>query len=158
MELFIQNMNEELARTVISWKYEKPYHFYNSEFTDEELNERLNGTYFALLNKTGDLYGFFCIGDSAQVPKGNQFGIYTDGFVDMGLGMNPKLVGKGYGIDFCSYIVRYLEEEFKSTPIRLTVAKFNQRAIHLYEKLGFSKNNEFETDFAEFMTMVKKPN
>ncbi|WP_309299184.1 N-acetyltransferase [Ureibacillus sinduriensis] len=40
--------------------------------------------------------------------------------------------------------------------IRLTVAKFNQRAIRLYEKLGFKKDKEFWTDRAEFMTMVKR--
>jgi len=158
MELFIQNMNEELAREVLTWKYDQPYDFYNNDFTQEELKERLNGTYFALVNETEDLYGFFCIGESAQVPKGIQLNIYIDGFVDMGLGMNPKLVGKGGGFEFCSFIVHYIEQKFKEKPIRLTVAKFNHRAIHLYRKLGFIYKEEFETDFAEFITMVKTSN
>lgn len=158
MELFIQNMNDEFAREVLTWKYDQPYDFYNSEFTQEELKERLNGTYFALVNKTGDLYGFFCIGESAQVPKGIKLNIYEDGFVDMGLGMNPRLVGKGNGLEFCSFIVRYIEQKFKEKPIRLTVAKFNHRAIHLYKKIGFIDNEEFDTEFAEFITMVKTSN
>lgn len=72
--------------------------------------------------------------------------------------MNPKLVGKGNGFEFCSFILRYIEEKYKGTPIRLTVAKFNQRAIHLYEKHGFVMKNKFSTGFAEFITMVKKDN
>ena len=90
------------------------------------------------------------------MPIGNRFGVYIDDYVDMGLGMNPNLVGKGNGYEFCSYIMKFIEENFKGTPIRLTVAKFNQRAIHLYEKLGFILENEFSTDVAEFITMVKK--
>jgi ribosomal-protein-alanine N-acetyltransferase len=74
----------------------------------------------------------------------------------MGLGMDPKLVSKGNGFEFCSFILRYIEENYKGTPIRLTVAKFNQRAIRLYEKLGFVMENEISTDFAEFIIMVKK--
>ncbi len=73
----------------------------------------------------------------------------------MGLGMNPKLVGKGSGLNFCSFILFYIEQNYKDIPIRLTVATFNHRAIHLYEKLGFVKKDAFSSDFAEFMTMVK---
>lgn len=69
--------------------------------------------------------------------------------------MNPKMVGKGNGFELCSFILRYIEKNYIGSPIRLTVAKFNQRAIHLYEKLGFVKKDEFTTDFAEFMTMIK---
>ena len=70
--------------------------------------------------------------------------------------MNPNLVGKGNGFEFCSFIIKFIEENYNNTPIRLTVAKFNLRAIYLYEKLGFVMENEFSTDFAEFITMVKR--
>ncbi|TQR19432.1 GNAT family N-acetyltransferase [Psychrobacillus vulpis] len=158
MKLFIEKMNEKMANDILNWKYDKPYDFYNNELTDEEMKERLDGSYFALVDEFNELIGFLCIGETAQVPIGNQFGVYTDNFVDMGLGMNPKLVGKGNGFEFCSFIIKFIEEKYKSTPIRLTVAKFNLRAIHLYEKLGFVMENEFSTDFAEFITMVKKDN
>ena len=35
------------------------------------------------------------------------------------------------------------------------VAKFNERAIRLYEKFGFTKEMEFESPSAVFITMVK---
>lgn len=156
MKLFIENMNGEWANDILKWKYDKPYDFYNNEITDEAMKEMLDGSYYALVDEFNELIGFFCIGANAQVPIGNRFGVYTDDFVDMGLGMNPNLIGKGNGFEFCSFIVKFIEENYNSIPIRLTVAKFNLRAIHLYEKLGFVLENEFKTDFAEFITMVKK--
>ena len=156
MKLFIENLNEEMANNILSWKYEKPYDFYNNEISDEVMAELLDGSYYALVDEGKALIGFFCIGKNAQVPFGNRFGVYRDDFVDMGLGMNPNLVGKGNGFEFCSYILQFIEEKFKGTPIRLTVAKFNRRAIHLYEKLGFVLENEFHTDLTEFMVMVLK--
>lgn len=151
-------MNEERANDILDWKYEKPYDFYNNELTDEAMEEMLDGTYYALVNEKKECIGFFCIGANAQVPIGRRFGFYAEDFVDMGLGMNPNLVGKGSGFEFCSFIVKFIKENYKNTPIRLTVAIFNQRAIHLYKKLGFVKVNEFRTDSTEFMTMIKKDN
>ena len=156
MKLFIENMNEEIAKDTLGWEYEKPYDFYNNEITDEEMKERLDGSYYVLVNDQKELFGFFCTGENAQVPFGKNFGVYSDESIDMGLGMNPKIVGKGNGFEFCSFILRYIEENYIGSPFRLTVAKFNQRAIHLYEKLGFVKKDEFSTDFEEFMTMIKK--
>jgi len=158
VKLFIENMNEEIAKDILRWEYDEPYDFYNSELTDEDMKERLDGSYFALVNDNKELFGFFCTGENAQVPVGKKYGVYSDDSIDMGLGMNPNFGGKGNGFEFCSFILRYIEKNYEDTPIRLTVAKFNQRAIHLYEKLGFVKKDEFSTDFAEFMTMVKKTN
>lgn len=155
MNFIIENMNEERAKDILSWEYEKPYDFYNNELTDENLKEILDGTYYALLNDNNQLVGFYCIGESARVHKGKKIGAYSDDSIDLGLGMNPQLVGKGNGFKFCSFILSTIEENYQEVPLRLTVAKFNQRAIHLYEKLGFVKKDEFSNDSAEFMTMVK---
>ncbi len=155
MHLHIEKMTENKARHILEWKYEEPYDLYNNEETDEALHEMLDGSYYTLLNEQNDIVGFFCIGKNAQVPVGHQFGVYPDGFIDMGLGMNPNLVGKGNGTDFCTYIIQFIEEQHVGTLIRLTVAKFNERATHLYEKLGFVKVAEFTSHTTEFMTMIK---
>jgi len=155
MKLNIEKMNKERAEDILTWKYDKPYDFYNNELTDEDLKEWLDGTYYALVDDK-DLIGFFCIGENAQVPFGKKIGVYSEDSIDLGLGMNPKLVGEGNGLDFCSFILFFIEKNYIDPTIRLTVAKFNQRAIHLYEKLGFIKKDEFSSEFAEFMTMVKK--
>jgi [ribosomal protein S18]-alanine N-acetyltransferase len=155
MHLHIEKMTENKARHILNWKYEEPYDLYNNEVSDEALKEMLDGSYYALLNEQNDIVGFFCIGKNAQVPVGHQFDVYADSFVDMGLGMDPSLVGKGNGTEFCTFIIQFIEEQYVGTPIRLTVAKFNKRAIHLYEKLGFVPVAEFTNHTTEFMTMIK---
>ncbi|MDN7229400.1 GNAT family N-acetyltransferase [Planococcus sp. N064] len=140
----------------MSWQYDPPYDFYNTETTNEEMAERLNGTYFALWADSGELVGFFCTGKNARVPAGVLLDVYKEVLTDMGLGMNPKLTGKGNGTAFTSFIINCIEENYEGVSIRLTVALFNKRAIHLYKKLGFVPDKQFLTDIAEFMTMVKR--
>ena len=155
MQLKIKPMNEERAKAILGWQYEQPYNFYNNELTAEALQEMLDGSYYSLVDEQNALIGFFCTGANAQVPIGHQFGVYTENFIDMGVGMHPNLVGKGNGFDFCTQVISFIRAE-SSKPVRLTVATFNKRAIRLYEKLGFIPEKSFRTDSAEFETMVKK--
>jgi len=154
LQFFIREMNEIHATDILSWKYDPPYDFYNNELCDESLKELLDNTYYSIVNNQEELVGFFCIGASAQVPKGHDYGAYLDKCIDVGIGMKPELTGKGLGTEFFSMILNQLQQENHS-PLRLTVAKFNVRAIHLYEKLGFEKVMEF-TALTEFVTMQKK--
>lgn len=148
-------MTKERATDILGWKYEQPYDFYNNELTDEALQEMLDGSYYALVDDQHALIGFFCTGANAQVPIGHRFGVYKEALVDMGLGMNPNLVGKGNGFEFCTQVMQFIRTQHENTPTRLTVATFNERAIRLYEKLGFVSEDRFTTDSAEFKTMVK---
>lgn len=156
MNLNVRNMNGNLAKQILGWKYERPYDFYNNEINEEEIKERLDGSYQALFDEKGEVLGFLCMGETARIPVGNQYGVYNENFIDIGLGMSPDYVGKGYGYDFCSFIINYIRENNKGIPIRLSVATFNKRAIHLYAKLGFVKKGKFTTDSADFITMVKE--
>ena len=156
MNLHIEKMTVNKARHILTWTYEEPYDFYNNEETDAALDEMLDGSYYALLNEQNDVVGFFCSGKNAQVPIGHQFGVYVDDFVDIGLGMNPNLIGKGNGTAFCTNILQFIGKHYVGKPTRLTVANFNKRAIHLYEKLGFVKVAEFTSNTTEFITMIKK--
>lgn len=156
MELLVKPMDHKAAEEISSWKYDPPYDFYNTETTEEEMAERLNGTYYALRAGTGELMGFFCTRKSAQIPAGQLQGVYKEVLTDIGLGMKPELTGKGNGAAFTSFIINCIEENYESVPIRLTVALFNKRAIHLYKKLGFVPDKQFRNNYAEFMTMVKR--
>lgn len=157
VELMIQNMNEQFATQILNWKYKPPYDFYNgdSKNMEESIEELLDGSYYALVNTDNELFGFFCTGKSAQVPAGQLVGAYKENLVDLGLGMNPLFVGQKKGAQFCSLIISWIEQQHGNKPLRLTVATFNQRAIHLYKKLGFKKEREFRTERAEFISMVR---
>ena len=154
MKLFIKEIDQKFALEILGWNYEAPYDIYNNEINSESISEMLDNPYYVVLDENSALVGFFCYGESAQVPIGAQFGAYNEKFIDVGIGMNPTLTGQGNGYRFSSYILQHLQGIFPLTPIRLTVAKFNKRAIHLYEKLGFEKKMEFNRETVEFITMV----
>lgn len=86
----------------------------------------------------------------------NSSHLYIDDCIDIGIGMRPDLTGKGLGSSFLTTILMEIEVLFPSTPIRLTVASFNQRAIHLYEKLGFRIQHHFQRKSTNFYIMVRK--
>lgn len=155
MLLYLKEMDEIYARKILSWKYEAPYDFYNNEYSVDAVQELLNPSYSAILDDQDEVFGFFCIGDSAQVPIGADFGAYPQGYMDVGLGMNPKFTGRGKGLSFLTFILQQINEVHGVVPVRLTVAAFNTRAIHLYEKFGFVKEKEFCRGDIKFMTMVK---
>lgn len=155
MELGFQAMDHQTATTISHWRYDAPYDFYNME--GDDVNELVNGSYFAVMDDSGSLVGFFCVGASAQVPAGNEQGAYTeDGFVDVGLGMRPDLTGKGLGFEFISAILARIDEMYGGQHQRLTVATFNTRGIRLYEKVGFVSCNRFWNGDVEFMTMKRR--
>lgn len=155
MNVIIKEMDLDSAKATLRWRYEPPYDFYNNEVDEESIKERLDGSYQAIT--LGDeLFGYLCIGEQAQIPIGHRHGVYHERCVDMGLGMNPDYAGKGYGYEFCERIITHLADNYPGLPIRLSVATFNNRAIHLYEKLGFIQKDKFNTDHAEFITMIKR--
>lgn len=152
-QLFSGVMTEKYAKEITHWKYEAPYDFYN--LNSSTIKEFLENEYAYVFDKNQGLVGFFCIGEAAQVPAGHKFGAYPEGFVDVGLGMKPELTGKGNGSSFFSFILNQIPMN-AHTSFRLTVAKFNQRAIRLYQKSGFVPAVEFKHNSTEFITMVKE--
>lgn len=148
-------MNRKFASEILQWRYSKPYDFYNNDATEENLQELLDRSYSVLVNEAGNLIGFYCTGAAAQVPKGYEVGAYNEERIDIGIGMNPSLTGEGMGFDFFSRILELIREKNIEASLRLTVADFNHRAIHLYEKMGFVKSSEFTAKTATFITMIR---
>ena len=64
----------------------------------------------------------------------------------MGIG-NREQWGKGYGREAMDLVLKYGFDELNLHRIQLTVFEYNERAIALYEKLGFRR----EGVFREFM-------
>jgi [ribosomal protein S18]-alanine N-acetyltransferase len=153
MNYSAENMDEILASKILKWQYEQPYEFYNNDYDIAGFKELFENNYSVVLNQNRELFGFFCVGSSAQVPSGEKVGAYTEDIIDIGLGMAPAFTGKGNGLIFFSFILETLCKTYGNVPVRLTVAAFNERAIHLYEKCGFIKEMEFATVSAKFQTM-----
>lgn len=145
MELTIKQVNYDEAKLISQWIYEAPYSIYSMDGSDSCINELLNGLYFSVTDKEGTLVGYYCFGESAQVPAGKQFGVYDDtDYTDIGLGIKPDLCGQGLGFDFFSNGLEFARNQLSAKGTRLTVAAFNQRAIKVYEKAGFKKVSSFK--------------
>jgi GNAT superfamily N-acetyltransferase len=155
MDLNPLNLNEALE--ICKWKYEGLYSFYDTEESSDAINELMGGHYFSVRKgSSNDLIGFFCFGESAQVPAAGQTGLYNgDGILDIGLGMRPDLTGQGMGMLFLTAGLDFAAIKYKSDIFRLSVATFNQRAITLYTNTGFKALTSFENNGTEFIIMTK---
>lgn len=108
----------------------------------EALAELLNGSFHAVF-LFNNLVGYFCYGESAQVPAGRAQGLYPEGWVDIGLAMRPDLTGRGKGLRFFRAGLAHTVRLFPGISQRLTVATFNQRAKKVYERAGFIPGPQF---------------
>lgn len=66
---------------------------------------------------------------------------------ELSLSLDEKYCSKGYGFKSLRLFLEYYFENFDKHSIWLNVNAFNQRAIKLYEKIGFEKISEFLGDF-----------
>jgi ribosomal-protein-alanine N-acetyltransferase len=161
MHYTFEPMSEENAHAVLEWRYEPPYSPYNPD--PGEFGEWLRllldpgNFYYSILNEKGELAGYCCFGNDARVPGG----IYdNEDVLDVGLGMRPDLTGQGRGYDFLNAILEFARGEFSPAMFQVTVAAFNERAIHLYGKAGFKPVHTFVNGDGcralKFIQMVRK--
>jgi RimJ/RimL family protein N-acetyltransferase len=125
---------------MVTWRYPPPYEIYSLQPEDvDELLDPVMG-YVAVVDDDdqGALAGFFCFGSSARVPGGERTELYADEACDIGLGLRPDLTGRGYGAAFVNAGIDYAIAHNRPVALRLSVAAFNQRAIHVYERAGFT--------------------
>lgn len=159
MKFSTNKMNSDEAKEISKWTYQEPYSMYNMDEGDSCINELLNDSYFSVKDEYNNLIGFYCLGVSAQVPAGKQFGVYNDNhFTDIGLGIKPSFCSQGLGFNFLCYGLEFAQNKLSITGFRLTVAAFNKRAIKIYERIGFKKVNSFirllEKEETEFWIMT----
>ncbi|SNZ17132.1 Acetyltransferase (GNAT) family protein [Terribacillus aidingensis] len=151
----ISSLTADDAYTVLHWRYSPPYDLYNLTYTEGAVMMLMVGDYYGVY-ENGSLFGYFCVGEDAQVPGGD----YSDkSYLDIGIGMAPQLTGQGRGKVFFRDIQNWINQNKQQTRLRLTVAAFNERAIHLYANAGFWEAGRFARDSDQllFLVMTKSP-
>ena len=151
MEFNFRHIDESYANIIANWHYEGIYAFYDMDQDLEDLEELQNprswvDKYFGVVNECNELIGFFCFEQE-------------NGGIIIGLGLRPDLTGKGLGKEFVEAGLKFAKNKYSPNQFSLSVALFNQRAIMIYEKVGFRsdgiykhKTNDGEY---EFLRMVK---
>lgn len=144
MQFTFTPMNEVDAQAICSWHYEEAYSVYNigSDAEEDAAAEMLDrrSPYYAVRNEQGKLVGFFCYGTSAQPWHNDEPGIYAENrTVPIGLGLRPDLTGKGLGVAFVNAGLDFARKQFAPKFFCLYVMTFNERAIKVYENVGFER-------------------
>jgi ribosomal-protein-alanine N-acetyltransferase len=121
------------ASAIGGWRYDPPYDIYDLEplpLYMAVLLRRWNSLWgyevYGVWGDVGDLVGTFMF---TRAGKGG---------VTLGLALRPDLTGKGLGPAFMQAGVDFAKQRYDPTFLRLDVAEFNQRAIKVYERAGFT--------------------
>ena len=136
MDYGIRPMSATDAQAVCQCRYPGEYGFYDMDADPDDLREFLNfegwepDTKFAVTDGSGELVGFY------------EF-VTRDGVTEVGLGLRPDLAGDGLGREFLRFGLRFAAERFRPRRFKLAVVTFNQRAITVYERVGFAITQRF---------------
>ncbi len=125
---------------ILTWKYDGKYSFYDNDIQKEKME---------WIESFVDSDDNFSIYNDSNKLVGNCSFYYIEEFFCVGLQMKPELTGKGFGVEFAKSIIDFGREKYKFNYIDLIVAKFNNRAIKVYEKLGFKVIEEFVNTIRE---------
>ena len=144
MPYIFSPMNEESARKILNWRYDKSLYFYNPNPSkiEETLQDFLNpeNAYYSIFNNRNQLIAYCCFGADARVKGGN----YDIEALDIGFGISPNLSRRGITFRIIKAVYEFAKSHFSATLFRVTVAEFNQQALRLYEKAGFKQVMKFQ--------------
>jgi len=124
----VEEWNEAYAGEVASWHYAPPWDFYDIASDPADAAEMRDpaqaGHYRAVLGDDGALDAFWYFDRHDDV-------------VEVGIGLRPDLTGRGLGESFLRAQLEHASQQWRPATFRLFVAAWNERAIRLYERLGF---------------------
>lgn len=132
-----QPLEKGHALAILNWHYPPPYDCYNfaPDAVKEDLGYLLNpdNAFYAILNSQTELEGFCSFGLDGRVSGGN----YEVDALDIGMGIRPDLTGQGQGVKYARAAIDYGIERYRAPRLRVTIARFNQRAQRVWQKLAF---------------------
>ena len=139
---------EKHEAAISLWRYEGEYAFYNMKepFRAEHPDQPVDENKFVWLSADGEVLGHVSYGPDGQIPTEEGYS-YSDSYLDVGLGLRPELCGQGLGTEYVAKCLRFARERYGRSRFRLSVAAFNQRAVKVYQKAGFSIRQEVTNPF-----------
>jgi ribosomal-protein-alanine N-acetyltransferase len=141
------------AELISRWRYAGPYAVYDGPIGRESesvqyMMDPRNG--FHAVRGSSGLVGFCSFGVDGRVPGGT----YDDDALDVGVGMDPALVGSGHGRAFLGAVVAYATRELNATRLRVTITSWNERALRASHSVGFHPISTFRTDQGNEFTIL----
>jgi ribosomal-protein-alanine N-acetyltransferase len=136
-DLLVRDWTSEDEAEVAGWHYAGRWSVYDQPVALDAHTARR-----AVVSAVdGRLVGFYCMGDDARVP-----GLAADdGLTDLGLGMDPDLVGRGGGEAFARAVLDDLRRRLPHAPIRAVIQSWNTRSLRLAARMGFEVVGDHHT-------------
>jgi ribosomal-protein-alanine N-acetyltransferase len=141
----IEPADEALFREWDAWRYDPPYDFYDTDGLPVKNPE----LFYAARDDDGELIGFYFF-----EPVGEA--------LFYGLGLRPGLTGRGLGERFVLAGLEFARAMHGQRRIVLDVAAFNERALRVYRRVGFTETGRHTETFTghglvEFIDMSWSP-
>ena len=125
----IEAADDAMFRERDAWRYDPPYDFYDSDGLPVKNPE----FFFAVRDDEGALIGFYFL------PRGDA--------LFYGFGLRPDLTGRGLGEQFVLAGLKFARPIYGRRRVVLDVAAFNEHAIRLYRRLGFTETGRHTETF-----------
>lgn len=129
--LRVRSMTTDDAAQISCWRYQDRWSVYNLESSTGILDEL--DLFSAVTDGEDNLIGFFCVEAAARVR-----GLDPDPkILDVGVGMDPRLVGQGSGYAFGTTVLDHLGRRYPGRPLRTVIQSWNVRSRRFAARLGF---------------------
>jgi RimJ/RimL family protein N-acetyltransferase len=144
MAILVRPVTAVDVEEFVGWRYEPPYDAYDIAEPLEDVVAyfvRPDVECHALL-EAGELIGFCTFGEDARIPGGD----YSAEALDIGLGIRPSSTGLGRGAGFVDAVVAHAVATHPPSPLRVTIATWNERARRVWTRCGFRETARFTVD------------
>lgn len=154
MKYSFQPLRLREALTVAQWHYPAPYEMY-----DLARGPLLTSVVMHHLQAPFGRMGFYGVHASIEELVGVFSFQVIQHTVELGLGLRPDLTGQHHGLGFVAAGMEFARAKYAPHQFRLDVAVFNQRAIQVYLRAGFTPGSRFmrytRLGLHEFMEMTR---
>ncbi|EAG4571053.1 spermidine N1-acetyltransferase [Listeria monocytogenes] len=132
---FVHRLNNDAK--IMSYWFEEPYEAFVElqELYDKHIHDQSERRF--ILELDGQMVGLVELMEIDYIHRRAKFQIIID----------PKFQGHGYAVSATKLAMKYAFHVLNMHKLYLVVDKVNEKAIHVYEKVGFIREGELIDEF-----------
>lgn len=132
---FVHRLNNDAK--IMSYWFEEPYEAFVElqELYDKHIHDQSERRF--ILELDGQMVGLVELMEIDYIHRRTEFQIIID----------PKFQGHGYAVSATKLAMKYAFHVLNMHKLHLVVDKVNEKAIHVYEKVGFIREGELIDEF-----------
>ncbi|EEP1627687.1 spermidine N1-acetyltransferase [Listeria monocytogenes] len=132
---FVHRLNNDAK--IMSYWFEEPYEAFVElqELYDKHIHDQSERRF--ILEVDGQMVGLVELMEIDYIHRRAEFQIIID----------PKFQGHGYAVSATKLAMKYAFHVLNLHKLYLVVDKVNEKAIHVYEKVGFIREGELIDEF-----------